>query len=260
MLIALIISASVPAQGTSASAEQPKNATLGNPNRIVQILQEPRHRLVHRDGDIYVLDVQINPGDMTLQHAHDAAILYNFISSGTGPSGGRVSSNTDYATKHFTHQVSNEGPGLFRIIAMTHYGPPLADLKTDRPTGMSGEPEMENPWFRAYVMTLAPGQGTELQRHYNPSIIVQVTEGLVHVSREDGITSELTSARCQCHFSHAHRPPVDDLNLLRQIERAQRHLGDPLAFGGRHRLPEGVTGNKCGKQRESSEDQRRRGP
>jgi quercetin dioxygenase-like cupin family protein len=191
-LAALIISTSAAAQESSAATQPPKNA-VGDPDRIVKILQEPRHRQVHRDGDIYVLDIQINPGDMTLQHTHDAPILYNFISSGTGPSGGRVSSNTDYVAKNFTHQVSNEGPGLFRIIALTNYGPPIADLKSDRPTGMSGEPEIENPWLRVYAITLAPGQSTELQTHHNPSTVVQVTEGLVHVTREDGITSELTS-------------------------------------------------------------------
>jgi len=193
VLIALNISATAAAQGTSGPAQPSKTTGASDPNRIVQILQEPRHRQVHRDGDIYVLDVQINPGDTTLQHTHDAAILYTFISSGTGPAGGRVSSNTDYATQHFTHQVSNAGPGLFRIIAVTNYGPPLADLKTDRPSGISGEPEIENPWLRAYVLTLAPGQSTELQTHRNPSIVVQATEGLAHVTREDGITHELTS-------------------------------------------------------------------
>jgi len=180
-------------QGVSTGAEPQKGPTIGDPNRIVKILQEPRHRQVHRDGDIYVLDIQINPGDMTLQHTHDAAILYNFISSGTGPSGGRVSSNTEYVTKNFTHQVSNEGPGLFRIIALTNYGPPITDLKSDRPTGISGEPQIENPWLRAYSIALEAGKSTELQTHRNPSLIVQVGDGRVHVTREDGITTELNS-------------------------------------------------------------------
>jgi len=177
----------------SQKAESQKNPAIGDPNRIVKILQEPRHRQIHRDGNIYVLDIQINPGDMTLQHTHDAAILYNFISSGTGPAGGRVTSNTEYVTKNFTHQVSNEGPGLFRIIALTNYGPPIADLKSDRPTGMSGDPQIENPWLRAYSITLEPGKATEQQLHYNPSLIVLVGEGRVHVTREDGITAELDS-------------------------------------------------------------------
>ena len=174
-------------------AAEPTKPTIGDPTRIVNILQEPRHRQMHHDGDIYVLDVQINPGDMTLQHTHNAAILYTFISSGSGPSGGRLSSNTDYVTKNFTHQVSNEGPGLFRIIALTNYGPPIDDLKSDRPTGMSGDPEIENPWLRAYSITLQPGKSTAVQTHHNPSLIVQTGEGLLHVTREDGITSELVS-------------------------------------------------------------------
>ncbi len=192
-LVAFLIPVLCWSQGVSAGAEPQKNTAIGDPNRIVKILHEPRHRQVHRDGDIYVLDIQINPGDMTLQHTHDAAILYNFISSGTGPSAGRVTSNTEYVTKSFTHQVSNEGPGLFRIIALTNYGPPIADLKSDRPTGISGDPQIENPWLRAYSITLEPGKSTEMQTHQNPSLIVQVGEGLVHVAREDGLTTELTT-------------------------------------------------------------------
>jgi quercetin dioxygenase-like cupin family protein len=177
----------------TASLAAESTVTPGDPNRIVKILQEPRHRQVHRDGDIYVLDIQINPGDMTLQHTHDAAILYTFISSGKGSSDGRLSSNVDYVEKQFTHQVSNEGPGLFRIVALTNYGPPIQDLKNDRPKGVAEEPEIENPWLRAYSITLQPGKSTALQTHRNPSLIVQTGDGLLHVTREDGITSELTA-------------------------------------------------------------------
>jgi hypothetical protein len=194
--IALLAIASwLPALGWSQQAALPDDSSTpkaGDPNRIVNILHEPRHRIVHRDGDIYVLDIQINPGDMTLQHTHDSAILYTFISSGKAPSDGRLSSNIDYVTKPFTHHVSNEGPGLFRIIALTNYGPPIADLKSDRPTGMNTEPEIENPWLRAYSITLQPGQSTTQQTHRNPSLIVLAGEGLVHVTRDDGITSELS--------------------------------------------------------------------
>jgi hypothetical protein len=182
----------VPALAFAQNAAAPKKPMV-DVNRTVPILQEPRHRTVHRDGDIYVLDIQINPGDMTLNHTHNAAILYNFISSGRGPSGGRISSNTEYVQKNFTHQVENEGPGLFRIIAITNYGPPVADLKADRPSGLTGEPEVENEWLRAYPVTLEPGKSLEVRTHSNPNLIVQVGEGLVHVTREDGMTSELTA-------------------------------------------------------------------
>lgn len=167
--------------------------TPGPNDRVVPIIQEPRHRTMHLDGDIRVLDVQINPGDMTLFHTHDAAIMYTFISSGTGPSEGRISSNTDYVKESYTHQVANDGPGLFRIIALANYGPAMGALSADRPDGISGEPELENLWFRSYRITLAPGETSAPQTHHNPSVVVQVSEGLTHVTRDDGITSELTA-------------------------------------------------------------------
>jgi quercetin dioxygenase-like cupin family protein len=159
--------------------------------RVVNIKQEPRHRTVHRDGDILLLDVQINPGDTTLPHTHDSAIMYTFISNGEGPLNGRVSANTDYVKENFTHQVSNEGPGLFRIIALANYGPGQTALTMGRPSGLSGEPQLENEWFRSYRVELAPGASTPLHTHGNPSVVVQVSDGLAHVTREDGITAEL---------------------------------------------------------------------
>lgn len=172
------------APGASAQTEE----EFGS--RIVNILQEPRHRTVHRDGDVYLLDVQINPGDTTLAHTHDAAIMYTFISLGRGSAGGRVSSNTDYVAENFTHRVSNDGPDLFRIIALTNYGPPVSGMD-DRPNGLEGDPQLENEWFRSYRVELEPGEATPEHRHGNPTVVVQVSDGLTHVTREDGITAEL---------------------------------------------------------------------
>lgn len=188
LFLSLTAVVSVSAVNTAQSAEMHSAE-----DQVVNILQEPRHRIVHHDGDIWVLDIQINPGDTTKQHTHNAAIMYTFISSGEGPSGGRVTSNTDYVTENYTHRATNEGPGLFRIIAITNYGAPAAELTADRPSGLSGDPELENPWFRSYRMTLAPGQTSPVQRHQNPSIVVQVSEGKTQVSREDGITAEFTA-------------------------------------------------------------------
>jgi quercetin dioxygenase-like cupin family protein len=163
------------------------------PLRVVNIVDEPRHRTVHRDGQVRLLDVQINPGDSTLPHTHDAAILYTFISNGAGPLYGRVSSIVSYVEEQYTHRVSNEGPGLFRIIALTNYGEAMPENHADRPEGLDTEPQLENPWFRSYRIELAPGQSSALQTHLNPSVVVQVTDGKVRVSREDGVITELTA-------------------------------------------------------------------
>lgn len=161
--------------------------------RVVPILQEPRHRTVHTDGDIYLLDVQINPGDMTLPHTHNAAILYTFISNGEGPLFGRVAGNTDYIEENLTHEVTNEGPGLFRIIALTNYGGGVSNPATGKARAVAVEPNVENPWFRSYRIVLEPGAETAIQTFSNPNVVVQVSDGKVHVTRSDGITAELLS-------------------------------------------------------------------
>jgi len=178
--------------GSLAMLWNPVSAQDFRGQRIVQILQEPRHRTVHQDEDIYLLDVQINPGDQTLAHTHDAAILYTFISNGEGPLYGRVSGNVDYVEQNFTHAVSNPGPNLFRILALTNYGTGLPGQSDDRPNGVGVEPQVENDWFRSYRINLGPGETTSTHVHANPSVIIQVTEGTVHVSRADGVTAELS--------------------------------------------------------------------
>jgi len=159
--------------------------------RTVHVLDEPRHRTVHRDGDIRLLDVQINPGDSSLPHTHDFAILYTYLNLGNEPLYGRMGGNTDYVTEPLTHTVPNNGSQLFRIIAMGNPGPAVPDSVQDQPTGMPSVATVENPWFRSYRLELAPGTTTATQTHINPSVVVQVTDGIARVSREDGISAEL---------------------------------------------------------------------
>lgn len=159
--------------------------------RIVHLLQEPRHRTVHNEGDLYLLDVQINPGDISLPHVHDQPIMLTYISMADGPRDGQIGSNIDYAHESVTHKVPNAGPGLFRIIALVNGSAGNIDLQSDRPSGLSGEPELENAWFRSYRVELAPGEETEVQLHQLPSVVVQVVDGLLQVTRDDQVIDEL---------------------------------------------------------------------
>ena len=161
--------------------------------RVVNVIDEPRHRPVHRDGDLFLLDVQLNPGDESLPHEHNAAIMYTFISNSEGPVGGRVDSNTDYVKENYTHKIYNNGTHQTRILAFVNFGPALSNLTSDRPSGMSNEPQLENNWFRSYRVELAPGEATQLQSHLNPTVVIQVSDGVTHVTRMDGITEELDS-------------------------------------------------------------------
>ena len=161
--------------------------------KVVHLLEEPRHRTVHREGNLYLLDVQVNPGDTSLQHIHDQAILLTTIHTGRGPANGPVRSIPEYANEPLTHNVSNEGPGLLRIIALVNGGQGVTD-GNDKPKGVTSDPSVENPWFRSYRVELGPGEQTEMQSHDNHTVVIQGSQGVVHVTREDGITRELDSA------------------------------------------------------------------
>jgi quercetin dioxygenase-like cupin family protein len=177
---------------TLAAQEQQVGITEFDLVRTVNILQEPRHRSVHKDGNLHLLDVQINPGDTTLPHTHDSAILYTFISNGEGLLNGRVSSITTYVDEHYTHRVSNEGPGLFRIIAMANYGDAYTGV-VQPAAGLVIAPQLENAWFRSFRLELAAGETSAKMTHAYPAAIVQVTDGLLYVHRADGVSTELQS-------------------------------------------------------------------
>jgi len=189
-LIALLL-----ATGTFSLSLALQQSVLAQENefageKIVHLLQEPRHRTVHNDGDLYLLDVQVNPGDESFAHVHDQAVLLTYISAGAGPRDGSVTANIDYATTAFTHKVANAGPGLLRILAFVHGGDGSM-RSNDQPTGFSEAPQVENNWFRSWRFELAPGASTPMQKHQQAGFVAQGTPGLLHVLREDGITSEL---------------------------------------------------------------------
>jgi len=162
--------------------------------RVVHLLDEPRHRPVRQHGQLYLLDVRLKPGDESFAHVHDQAILLTYISLSGGPQNGRVGVNIDYASDPFTHKVSNDGPGLFHIMALVHDGSGDLISDNDEPSGMEIAPEIENAWFRSYRYELAPGETTAIQRHINPSFVILGNEGTVQVSREDGLARELAYA------------------------------------------------------------------
>ena len=162
--------------------------------RVVHLLDEPRHRPVRQHGQLYLLDVRLKPGDESFAHVHYQAILLTYISLSGGPQNGRVGVNIDYAANPLTHKVSNDGPGLFHIMALVHDGSGDLISNNDEPSGMEIAPEIENAWFRSYRYELAPGETTAMQRHINPSFVILGNEGTVQVSREDGLARELAYA------------------------------------------------------------------
>jgi len=86
----------------------------------------------------------------------------------------RPTSTTSYYDQPITHRISNGGDRLFRFMVVTNAA---AGDDTDADHGFQGKAELANRWFRAYRITLAPGQSTPSHKHTTESVIVQVSDG-----------------------------------------------------------------------------------
>ena len=175
--------------------------------RTVPVHQEPRHRLLHEVGSLKVLDVQILPGDTTLFHVHATPITYVTIGTSSTdsrslggdwsnavprnpPPGtvGAVRAVTSYADAPLTHQVTNIGSTLFRLIAVPNMGPGAEGEATGP---MPGEVVDDSRWFRWRRVTLAPGQATEWHTAGAPIAAVAIRGDRTWVDRRDAWASTL---------------------------------------------------------------------
>ena len=174
----------------------------------VPLSGEPRHHVVYESPAMRVHDIQIPPGDTTLFHTHDTAILYVPIArstnrkqvlggewtGGAAPAAvppppppvperpGPVNSVITYVEKPYTHRVNNVGTTLFRLVGIANRtaGAGAAGASDDV-SGLSTKPELENPWYRAHRVVLAPGTSTASHRHATQVVMVMQTAGTVAV-------------------------------------------------------------------------------
>jgi hypothetical protein len=88
--------------------------------------------------------------------------------------------------------VTNVGEGLFRLIAVANYGEgsPIDRPKDDLP----GTLEIDDPYFRAWRLTVQPGQASPWFRSAQPLVGVQVSAGEIEVQRRSGEPSVLEAS------------------------------------------------------------------
>jgi quercetin dioxygenase-like cupin family protein len=164
----------------------------------VPLAGEPRHHVVFESATTRIHDIQIPPGDTTLFHTHDTAILYVPIARSTTRSqvlgaewsGGaaaaapaaasdrpqRVNSVTTYVEKPYTHRVNNVGASLFRLIGIANRTAGASGASDDI-SGLSAKPELENNWYRAHRVVIKPGEATAAHKHGTRVVVVMQTAG-----------------------------------------------------------------------------------
>jgi quercetin dioxygenase-like cupin family protein len=162
----------------------------------VPVCEEPRHHLLFDNDLVQILDVQIQPGDTTLYHTHDAPIFY--VSVAVSPTDeqvlggewggvtasddpvwepGEVACNIDYANQPVTHRVRNVGNNLFRLIAIINKRNRPLDQSRRDDINLLGEIEIDNRWFLQSRVTIDPGDSIKWQRSDSQTIIVQASQG-----------------------------------------------------------------------------------
>jgi mannose-6-phosphate isomerase-like protein (cupin superfamily) len=148
-----------------------------------------------------VFDVQIPPGDTTLYHIHDVAILYVPVSisptdaqilggkwAGVGPQGSSrfrldaTELDTLYAPQPVTHRVANVGTGPFRLIAVTNGRVPSTPNRALRDSS-PGTLERSSSWFRQTRLILEPGTSSAWYTSRLTVVLVQPAEGYASIDR-----------------------------------------------------------------------------
>lgn len=208
---------------------------MGEP-RVVPIEQEPRHRLVLQEGAVRVFDVRIPPGDTTLYHTHDTAILYVPVSisptdsqipggewSGVKPTDAsrfRMDATdeiTRYAARPVTHRVKNVGTRLFRLIAVTNARVPEEPARALPDSKLPGSLERESPWFRVSRLVLSAGEVSEWYDAGLPTVLVQPEAGTVSVGGDRPGATELLDAGSWIYLPPGTRYRIANLGAGRTV-------------------------------------------
>ena len=156
----------------------------------VPLSQEPRHRATFESAQFRILNINIPPGDTTLDHRHDFDIATVAMSSGTStrqqPSGQPWSpprpprmlgdvNVTEYAAKAQSHRVENVGKTAYQLFAIENLkksGWSSAPAASGLGTKMTNDSRA----FRVYDVRLVPRETPQTAHtHTVPAIVVLIS-------------------------------------------------------------------------------------
>lgn len=170
---------------------------------VVSLDAEPRHRLLWEAGTVRIFDIVIPPGDTTLYHLHDTAILYvpitlapfdyqvlglpwrgNGVVDSTQFRMDRILADTFYAWRPIAHRVTNTGDSTLRLLAITNGGRGAGRATGDWTLEIPGHLETSSSWYQVARLELPAGVESEWSRSSRPVVVVQTGAGESKVQRE----------------------------------------------------------------------------
>jgi len=154
----------------------------------VPVTQEPRHRLVFENAQFRVLDVNVPPGDTTLDHLHDSDIVTVSMNGGTATRTqapgqpwsqarpGRPAGNAavaEYFSKPESHRVENLGATPYQLFAVENRG--RGGWSTGAPLSAAATTlAIESRAFRIYDVRLARETSQTSHVHAVPTVAVLI--------------------------------------------------------------------------------------
>jgi quercetin dioxygenase-like cupin family protein len=154
----------------------------------VPLSKEPRHHMTFENQQLRIIDVNIPPGDKSLDHRHDLDIVTVSMTTGTTTriqSGGQPAADrpsrplgdatvAEYAGKAASHIVENVGKSPYQLFA-------VENLKTSgwsttpAASGLATKMTRESRAFRLYDVSLSRETSQTSHTHAVPTIAVLVS-------------------------------------------------------------------------------------
>ena len=155
----------------------------------VPLSKEPRHRVTFENAQLRILDVNVPPGDTTLDHLHEFDIATVSMTNGTDTrlqSPGQPWSPvrpprplgdatvTEYTGKPGSHRLETVGRSAYRLFAVENLRAGGWST-TPAASGTATKPATESRAFRIYDLRLARDGSQVTHRHAVPTIAVLVS-------------------------------------------------------------------------------------
>ncbi|MEO8255915.1 MAG: hypothetical protein ABI868_01085 [Acidobacteriota bacterium] len=155
----------------------------------VPLSQEPRHRVTFENVQFRILDVNVPPGDTTLEHLHEFDIATVSMTSGTDTrlqSPGQPWSParpprplgdatvTEYTGKPGSHRLETLGGSAYRLFAVENLRT-SGWSTTPAASGRATKLATESRAFRIYDVRLEGERSQVMHTHAVPTIVVLIS-------------------------------------------------------------------------------------
>ena len=153
----------------------------------VPLTSEPRHRVTFENAQMRILDINIPPGDTTLDHRHDRDIVTVSMTGGTetrvqntgqpwttrAPRPLGDATVAEYTGKPGSHKVENTGKSVYQLFAVENL---KASEWTTTPaaTGLATKLVTEARSFRVYDVRLTQQTSQTSHTHAVPTVAVLI--------------------------------------------------------------------------------------